>query len=90
MPEFKIALRKSAREHIGPERSALLDRVITDQAPYRFFLSDWQKIEASLRSGIVDIYVGPPPGVPTTPERQLTRLRQRDQRRPTHSAGPSL
>jgi len=39
-------------EHIGPERSALLDRVIADQTPYRFFLSDWQKLEASLRSMI--------------------------------------
>ena len=41
-----------SREHIGPERSALLDRVIADQTPYRFFLSDWQKLEASLRSMI--------------------------------------
>jgi hypothetical protein len=51
-PQHPDQYMRIAREHIGPERSALLDRVIADQTPYRFFLSDWQKLEASLRSMI--------------------------------------
>ena len=42
-PQHPDQYMRIAREHIGPERSALLDRVIADQTPYRFFLSDWQK-----------------------------------------------
>lgn len=35
--------------HIGPERWAWVKRVEADKRPYRYYLSDWQKIEAELR-----------------------------------------
>lgn len=38
-----------AKRHIGRERTALLEAVQADRRPHRFYLSDWQKIEAFLR-----------------------------------------
>lgn len=34
---------------IGPERWNLLQRVLADRSPHRFYLADWKAIEAALR-----------------------------------------
>ena len=36
--------------HIGPVRSAWLDRVEADRSAHRFYVSDWKAIEISLRA----------------------------------------
>lgn len=43
--------------HIGPERWAWIKRVEADLRPYRFFLSDWLKIEAALKSDVVALRI---------------------------------
>jgi hypothetical protein len=47
-PQHSRLYWKLIHQHIGPERSAWLDRVQEDKRPYRFYTSDWQAIEVAL------------------------------------------
>jgi hypothetical protein len=42
------------RRHTGEERWAWLQRVIADKRPYRYYLADWEAIEAVLRAELAE------------------------------------
>jgi len=49
-PEHSRLYWELIERHIGPERWAWVRRVETDHRPYRFYLSDWLKLEAALKA----------------------------------------
>jgi hypothetical protein len=53
-PEHSQLYWELIERHIGPERWAWIKRVEADKRPYRFYLSDWLKIESALKLARTD------------------------------------
>jgi hypothetical protein len=56
-PQHSELYWRLIKAHIGPERTALLQRVQDDRSPHRVFVSDWQTLEAVLRAELAALRI---------------------------------